>query len=72
MGFSPKILVRKTGDTIIACYDDSGIFPEQSLYFIFELDEKFEYYYILAILNSKVINYYYINELVTNKILLLN
>lgn len=67
LGFSPKILVRKTGDTIIACYDDSGIFPEQSLYFIFELDEKFEYYYILAILNSKVINYYYINELVTNK-----
>ena len=27
--------MRKTGNPIFACYDNSGIFPEQSLYFAF-------------------------------------
>jgi TaqI-like C-terminal specificity domain len=30
-----KIMLRKTGDRIIATYDVSGIYPEQSLYFLF-------------------------------------
>src|ERR1035438_1049446 len=34
LGARPKVLLRKTGNSIIATYDDSGIFPEQSLYFL--------------------------------------
>ena len=35
LGASPKILLRKTGDRIIATYDESRVFPEQSLYFLY-------------------------------------
>ncbi len=62
----PKILVRKTGNTIIASYDENGVFPEQSLYFIYNLNSNFDFRYILAILNSDLITWFFINYLVTN------
>ncbi|HBJ2614722.1 TPA: Eco57I restriction-modification methylase domain-containing protein, partial [Clostridium botulinum] len=62
-----KILVRKTGNEIIAAYDAEGIIIEQSLYGIINLEESFSYKYILGILNSQLINWYYKNYLVTNK-----
>lgn len=62
-----KILVRKTGNEIIAAYDAEGIIIEQSLYGIINLKESFSYKYILGILNSQLINWYYKNYLVTNK-----
>ncbi len=62
----PKILIRKTGDTIIATFDETGIFPEQSLYFIYNLNPSFDYRYILAVLNSDLISWFYVNYLVTN------
>lgn len=67
LGADKKILIRKTGDTIIACYDDSKIFPEQSLYFVFNLNKTFNSFYILGLLNSKLINFYYMNDLLTNR-----
>ena len=67
LGFKPKILIRKTGDQIIATYDETGFFPEQSLYFIYEKDTKASYYYVLGILNSKVLNYYFQAKSLTNK-----
>ena len=33
LGAIPKVLLRKTGDTLIAAFDSSGEYPEQSLYF---------------------------------------
>ena len=33
--YAPKILLRKTGDSLICCYDPNGTIPEQSLYFIY-------------------------------------
>ncbi|WP_243149532.1 TaqI-like C-terminal specificity domain-containing protein [Clostridium niameyense] len=62
-----KILVRKTGKEIIAAYDLNGFPIEQSLYGIINVDKEFDYKYILAILNSKLINWYYKNFLITNK-----
>lgn len=62
-----KILVRKTGKEIVAAYDLNGFPIEQSLYGIINVNEEFNYKYILAILNSKLINWYYKNFLITNK-----
>lgn len=66
LGKKPKVLLRKTGNTIIAAYDDTGIYPEQSLYFLYDFFEHNQSKYILLILNSTLISWYYLNELVTN------
>ncbi len=65
--YKGKILVRKTGNEIIAAYDKEGIIIEQSLYGIIDLKESFSYKYILGILNSQLMNWYYKNYLITNK-----
>lgn len=64
-----KVLLRKTGSDLIATFDDSGIYPEQSLYFIYtENDSEKELLSsILAILNSKLMNCYYRNFAITNR-----
>ena len=67
LGSKEKILIRKTGSEIIATYDNSGIYPEQSLYFIFNLNSEYEYKFVLSFLNSSLMSWYYINYLVTNK-----
>ncbi|NMM64183.1 N-6 DNA methylase [Clostridium sp. P21] len=64
--YAPKIVVRKTGNGIIAALDKEGIIIEQSLYGIIKLDEKFSYKYVLGILNSKLMQWYYLNFLITN------
>ncbi len=63
---SPKIIVRKTGSKIIAALDKEGIIIEQSLYGIINLESKFSYKYVLGVLNSKLIHWYYLNFLITN------
>lgn len=64
LGVKRKILLRKTGSTIIACYDESGLYPEQSAYFIYELNT--DYHFALAALNSKLCTWFYRSYLVTN------
>jgi hypothetical protein len=66
LGVKKKVLLRKTGGDIIATFDDSGIYPEQSLYFLYDAD-KDTLVYLLAILNSRLINTYYQNFAVTNR-----
>lgn len=61
-----KIIVRKTGKKIIAALDTKGYIVEQSLYGIINLSHEFSYKYVLAILNSKLIEWYYLNFLITN------
>ncbi|MGL5717667.1 MAG: Eco57I restriction-modification methylase domain-containing protein, partial [Paraclostridium sp.] len=65
LGKKEKILLRKTGNRIIAVYDDSGSYPEQSLYFLYDFTISPKY--ILSLLNSKLISWYYLNQLVTNE-----
>ena len=67
LGMKEKILLRKTGFPIYAAYDNSGIFPEQSLYFMFNKNSKSSYLFYLAILNSKLFQFYYWNRLATNR-----
>ncbi|WML35585.1 TaqI-like C-terminal specificity domain-containing protein [Clostridium sp. OS1-26] len=61
-----KIIIRKTGNKIIAALDTKGYIVEQSLYGLMKLDNKYLYKYILAVLNSKLAGWYYLNFLVTN------
>lgn len=62
-----KIIVRKTGSTLIAALDKEGYPVEQSLYGIILKDKSFRVKYILAILNSKFMEEYYKDFLITNK-----
>src|SRR5690606_12270935 len=45
---------------------DSGVFPEQSLYFLFDYRIQVNSKYVLALLNSALLNFYYKNKLLTN------
>lgn len=62
--FDGKIMIRKTGLGIKACIDYNGIYTSQTVY-ILKLNDKclcepLEYY--LALINSRVIYYYYIKK----------
>jgi len=61
-----KILVRKTGKKLMAAIDTDGYANEQSLYGIIVKNESFRPKYVMAILNSKLMEEYYLNFLVTN------
>ncbi|MBP1744746.1 MAG: putative methyltransferase [Firmicutes bacterium] len=61
-----KILVRKTGNRIVAAIDSCGYAPEQSLYGIIVKSPDFTAKYVLAILNSRLMEEYYVKFLVTN------
>ncbi len=57
---SPKIVLRQLGDSINAMVDISDNFVTiQAIYNIKLIDEKYDYYSILGILNSKIMNFYY-------------
>lgn len=64
--FKNKLVIRKTGKSLIAALDDKGRIIEQSLYGIISINEEFSPEYILAILNSELIQWYYLNFLITN------
>jgi len=67
LGYKPKILIRKTGDSIIAMIEKTGMFPEQSLYFLYDPLTDMSPEYILGILNSRVVSFYFREKLITNK-----
>jgi len=67
LGARPKLLLRKTGDSIIATYDDSGVFPEQSLYFLFDFGRSLSPLYLLGLLNARLMDWYYRTASLTNK-----
>ncbi len=61
-----KLLVRKTGKRIVAALDRTGLAPEQSLYGLIITSAEFMPEYVLAVLNSKLMEEYYEKFLVTN------
>ena len=67
LGAKPKVLLRKTGKILYSTYDDTGIYPEQSLYFLFNFKGKYSPFYILSLINSSLFKFYYIEKLVTNR-----
>jgi len=67
LGASPKILIRKTGSRLTAAYDASGIYPEQSLYFLFGNRTNLDFRFILGALNSRLMGVYYRAKCLTNR-----
>jgi type I restriction-modification system DNA methylase subunit len=67
LGVREKLLIRKTGDHIVATYDDSGVFPEQSLYFLYANRSDMSFKCLLGVLNSRLLNAYYRAKCLTNK-----
>lgn len=53
----PKIIIRKTGNKIIASIDEKKYYYEQSLFSFSLSDNSIDLKFLLAILNSKVGNY---------------
>lgn len=63
----PKILLRKTGSSLIPVIDTKGYLPEQSLYFIFPRNnDQNELYFLNRLLNSNILKFYYLAKAITN------
>ena len=67
LGAQEKLLIRKTGNHIVATYDDSGVFPEQSLYFLYANRSELSFKFLLGVLNSRLLNVYFGAKCLTNK-----
>ena len=67
LGAKEKVLFRKTGFPLIATYDNSSTFVEQSLYFLYNNRSDLSLKYFTAIINSKLFQFVYYNKLITNK-----
>ena len=62
-----KILVRKTGNILMGALDEEQFYTDQSLYNLYLKPNKYYNNKVcLAILNSKLLNYYYNKKLITN------
>lgn len=66
LGKTNKILLRKTGNRIIATLNNEGVYPEQSLYFLYDFQDVSSKY-LLGLLNSQILTWFYMTELVTNQ-----
>lgn len=58
--YGKKLFVRQTGDTLIATYDEGNV-SNNTLHSIYPLESNTEVglYYLLGIINSKLMNWYY-------------
>ena len=57
--FEPKIFLRKTGDTIVATLDRKNLLCLDNLHVGNLINKEYDMRYIIAILNSKMMNKYY-------------
>lgn len=62
-----KILVRKTGNVLLATLDTNQYYTDQSIYNLYlRKNKKYNNYVLVGILNSDLMNYYYNKKLITN------
>ncbi len=62
-----KILVRKTGNRLIAVLDNQKYFTDQSIYNLYpKKGKKVDLYFITGLLNSKLLEYYFNKKMITN------
>lgn len=55
----PKLLIRQTADCYIAAYDEEQYYLLNTLYACISKNEKLHIKYVLALLNSKLLNFMY-------------
>jgi hypothetical protein len=56
-----KIVIRQTGDSLIATYDNEQFIARDNLYVIRDDDKRFSIKGLLAVINSKLMTWYYQN-----------
>ncbi|MDR1701984.1 MAG: N-6 DNA methylase [Sporomusaceae bacterium] len=56
---NPKILIRQTGSSLIAALDEEKLYHLNNVHSISPLSEAVPLTYLLSLLNSKLLNYYY-------------
>ena len=62
-----KILIRKTGNVLFAALDAQRNFTEQTIYNLVPVSEtKMEANFFLALINSKLLQFYFSKKLITN------
>ena len=54
-----KIVIRKTGDSLICAYDDNNFYFDTLVHGIYETDKKFDLKFLMGILNSYPATYFY-------------
>jgi hypothetical protein len=58
----PKIIIRQTGDSLIAAYDEAKFIVRDNLYTIVNIPEvNISLKYLLGVIDSKFLNWYYQN-----------
>jgi len=62
---SKKLLLRRTGDSLVATYDDKAFYHLDNIHSIVPKVSDMHLKYILAILNSKLINYYLVDKMLS-------
>ena len=62
-----KILVRKTGNKLMAVIDDEQFYTDQSLYNLYpKKGKKINLFFITALLNSNILDFYFNKKMITN------
>ncbi|SEA95003.1 Eco57I restriction-modification methylase [Flavobacterium gillisiae] len=54
-----KILIRQTGDRIISTIDENKLYAWKSVFVLLSNENIFHLNYLLALINSKIINFFY-------------
>lgn len=66
--YKQKILVRKTGNRLIAVIDNEQYYTDQSIYNLYPKKGKnVNLKIITALLNSNLLDYYFTKKMITNK-----
>jgi hypothetical protein len=62
-----KILVRKTGNILLVAYDNKQYYTDQSIYNLYSKKKnKLSLKFVIALLNSKLMNFYFNKKMITN------
>lgn len=57
--YNPKIFIRRTDDKILSVYDDEKIIGLNSIHCLQSINDSISLKFLLSILNSKLINWYF-------------
>jgi TaqI-like C-terminal specificity domain/Eco57I restriction-modification methylase len=63
----PRILIRRTGDTLCCTYLSEPALTESTLYSCWSLSNDLSNKYLLSLLNSRLLDYFIKKKMITNK-----
>ncbi len=63
----PRILVRRTGDSLCCSYLEKRAITESTLYSVWSINHRYDNKYLFGLLNSSCLNYYIRQLMITNK-----